>query len=334
MFAFQNCSQKGFDTGLANLSSTSLVPVIGKNITKTSAETDNSTPNCPEAGWKCLVTTAHSNMYDDMRRLLKLGPNDQPRPEPNCLQATCDNQIPKSMSIKVNGVAMGSVFTQGDVLEAEVYGFEEQDTYGCIEIVGKSSCPGSAFAKLPNNDWKFSDGVWRATINSANYPAQVYRGYTKNSKGEQVVYTLDVRERLQSRAVSGTGTPTRAIAIEKKTIFSVNGQVRSDGIFVQGEILVGQVIGFEENDTYACIEIVGKSSCTQTGFTKLPNSDWKFSNGVWSASINSGLYPPQLYRGYTKNSAGEVSSFTIDLRPAGSVISTSPFIIGGSISGQ
>ncbi len=145
---------------------------------------------------------AHNNMYQDMRRLLKLAPHESPAYEANCLSPSCEvKEAPtlpplppeKQITFSVSGVLRNGIFTQGEILQGRVEGYTENDTYGCIEIVGRSSCSDADFKKLPNEDWSYINGAWVSAIDSGRFPAYTYKSYVKDSAGETRTYLLEIR---------------------------------------------------------------------------------------------------------------------------------------------
>jgi hypothetical protein len=90
---------------------------------------------------------------------------------------------PKLMFAKApNGAAVAS-FKSGELIYGKMTGLGAKDTYGCVEVVARGDAHCSDPAKwtlLPNNDWTFMNGEWKATIASSAYPPGDYKCYFRS----------------------------------------------------------------------------------------------------------------------------------------------------------
>ena len=81
---------------------------------------------------------------------------------------------------KAPGGADVSSFKSGELIYGKMTGLDATGTYGCTEVLarGDTHCsnPGQ-WTLLPNNDWKYVNGAWVATIVSGAFPPGDYKCY-------------------------------------------------------------------------------------------------------------------------------------------------------------
>ena len=81
---------------------------------------------------------------------------------------------------KAPGGADTASFKSGELIYGKMTGLDATGTYGCIEMLtrGDKHCSNPAqWTLLPNNEWKYVNGTWVATLVSGAYPPGDYKCY-------------------------------------------------------------------------------------------------------------------------------------------------------------
>ena len=232
---------------------------------------------------------------------------------------TIASQAPLAYFSKtLDGDTTSVTLTSSETLYGKVLNLSNTNAQACLEVVGRTSginsegwCNNlSNWTTMPANGWTYNNGVFRLTISpvSNTFPAGSYRGYWRNTQtGEKALATFTIASQAP-------------LAYFSKTL---DGDTTSVTL-TSNETLYGKVLNLSNTNAQACLEVVGRTSGTNSegwcnnlsNWTTMPANGWTYSNGVFRLTISpvSSTFPTGSYRGYWRNTqTGEkaLATFTI-----------------------
>ncbi|MBC7741004.1 MAG: hypothetical protein H7061_02325 [Bdellovibrionaceae bacterium] len=257
IFGFQNCSPKAFQ-------SNSVADHLSGTLPTPSSHFSTAKPS--------MVTDATDRIVGGSSATV----------------AQAEAQAAYGIRILVNGVASQGPFLAGQTVGVQIFGFDEQNTFICIDDMFGSTfyCDDSKYLnKLPNTlygykGFSYSDGQWNADFRASTM-FSTYRITVSNSKGDKAVKIFEVKNRV------GTKYPMNRQF--------VNGKVKN-GPYQKGEIVEIRVYGYE-GDVLTCTqESLGGTrgnatydvhSCSDKDFVKISTAVWNYSDGIWSTKVDT-----------------------------------------------
>ncbi|MBC7742790.1 MAG: hypothetical protein H7061_11360 [Bdellovibrionaceae bacterium] len=108
--------------------------------------------------------------------------------------------IIRGIEFKVNGAVSNGIVKQGDTIVGRVFGYAENDSFGCVEVLRDGmdhgmTCDTQGYTKLPNEDWSYdrNSKEWKATFDTGRFPKAVYIMRIRDTAYNAQHYRLELR---------------------------------------------------------------------------------------------------------------------------------------------